>query len=101
MSRTNSRMWNCIKCGDSVCDDVICWGCKIEEMKKQKLAPGSITEAQIYFIEYKCIAKLGAKTAYKMILSVIPEYDYDMEKLSTQQGKDLTAKLLDALDTEK
>ena len=96
MSRTNSKMWKCIICGGSVCDNVICWGCQIEEMKKQKTLPGSITDAQIYFINRR-ITEIGAKTAYQIILSEIPEYDYDMENLSTQQAKNITAKLLEAV----
>lgn len=98
MTRTNSATWKCIVCGSETSENVICRGCSFAEMNKQKDEAGSITAQQIWFIETKLLSKLESQITYSIILEIVPEYDYDMENLSTNQGKALIAKLLDAVE---
>ena len=94
--RSSAKTWTCIVCGNDAMDAVVCYECTLKEWKRQKELPGSITAAQIYFIE-KQLGKLDSTTSYNIFFEVFPEYDYDMELLSTEQAKEITAKLLDAI----
>jgi hypothetical protein len=101
MARADTSTWKCVMCGEVTHNnEVICYGCTIKEWKKQKEELGSITVAQVYFIEKKCLTKLPSDKTIDIILSVVPEYDYDIENLSCEQAKDITAKLLDAISEQ-
>mgnify|MGYP003500166455 FL=1 len=97
--RNSAKTWTCIICGNEAMDAVVCYSCTLKEWKRQKELPGSITAAQIYFIE-KQLGKLDSTTSYNILFEVVPEYNYDMELLSTEQAKEITAKLLDAISNK-
>jgi len=99
MTRADADTFRCIVCGETTKHEVICYGCTMAEWKKQKLEPGSITGAQIYFIERKCLSKLSEEVGQKILLEVVPDWQ-GLENLSCQQAKDITAKLLDKIETQ-
>jgi hypothetical protein len=99
MTRVNSDTWHCVICGYECQGGVVCRECEYAEMNRQKLKPGSITAQQIWYIEKKLLTKLESDITAKIIFEIIPEYDYDMEELSCQQGKDLIAKLIQCVET--
>lgn len=101
MTRKNADTFRCIVCGEETNNQIVCHGCTIKELKKQKEEPGSITVQQIYFMERKCLTKLDTQATYRIFLDVIPEYDYDIENLSCQQAKEIISKLLDAIPNEQ
>lgn len=98
MTRFDNDRWNCIICGREVVKKVICSDCEYFEMDKQKSAPSSITGKQIWYMETHLFTKLDSQTTINIILQIVPNYDYDLGSLSTNQGKSIIAKLLDAIE---
>lgn len=98
MTRKDSDTWACIICQKETSKSVICLSCQHEEMKKQKQRKGSITAQQIWFIENKLLNKIESQISGQILLELFPDYDYELDNLSTEQGKDLIAKLLEIVE---
>jgi hypothetical protein len=95
--RSDAETWTCIVCGGEARDSVVCRECEMNEQARQKNAPASITQKQVWFIENKCLSKLNSETTQKIFLETIPEYNYDLDGLSTEQGKKLISRFLEEI----
>jgi hypothetical protein len=72
---------------------VVCYPCSEMEKNRQRHDKGSVTQKQVWYIE-RLIKDMDTKTTGEIIYSVIPDYSGDLNELSTQQGKNLIAKLM-------
>lgn len=99
MSRINNTTFTCIICKNDTDNSIVCRNCEIEEMKRQKSEPGSITVQQIWYIEHR----LGADkiTIQEAIKEVNSECVWAIEDLSCEEGKKVTKILKDKFENEQ
>lgn len=99
--RASKNVWRCIVCGSEAIDKVICYSCEMKEFEKQKSEAGSITEAQLWFIENKTVDRLTIEKVLLIAESEFPKNVWELENLSTEQAKRLTKILLGIKNTRE
>jgi len=94
MARISADRWRCVVCNKHDSFGLICYDCSNAEREKQRAERGSVTVKQVSYIEY-LMTKTDSKTSSSILFDVIPDYDYDLENISMNQGGNIIAKLLE------
>ena len=77
----------CIVCGNETepINQVICIDCESKEKIKQRQLPGTITTKQVSYIEH-LMEGMSTQESSEILWSALPEYDGDLENLSTNEA---------------